>query len=461
MFGLGGGATTATAANTTAAASTAATRGRRGGWRAVLSPRTPRGQAALAAVVGLLLLVAYYHAGTVERRRDTMETVRLLYDRLTCDAVVRDTADGAGVAAPGALLPLDCRGRRDRSLRQPRVYVAWRETEAALAASLPCQACGEADWRDWLLANTTEALVARPEEADVVWIPFPGTCHCAGARPPRFEEAWQAVRHLGPGRFATLCTRPWMERTNFAMESRDFLRRYPRVSLFSPELKNVRSGEMEHAPAGFRRHVVVPQWPPDFEVHQVAQGKAALQPRRYMFCFEGTQLNGQRTATALALGQRTDSFVRATCRRDRNNLNAVLNTYSPAELYSQCEFCPLPKGDSLSDRRFFDAMRTGCIPVLFERLRPLPFVYWLDYFTWALLQTAHDVPSLTSAFDRLAAMSPRRRADLRAAMMDTAVQISFDACQDRAGLWYAMASLVDLPPAHKMDDLWGYQFEVG
>jgi hypothetical protein len=68
-----------------------------------------------------------------------------------------------------------------------------------------------------------------------------------------------------------------------------------------------------------------------------------------------------------------------------------MSSDASAEVYSQCEFCPLPKVDYLSDRRFFDAMRTGCLPVLYERLRPLPFVHWVDYFSWALLQTARHV----------------------------------------------------------------------
>jgi hypothetical protein len=125
----------------------------------------------------------------------------------------------------GLLGDLDCRGRRDATLRQPRVYVAKREAEAALADVMPCECCGEYEWRDWLLANETGTLVTRPEDADVVWIPFPGTCGsdlicpdidaatrsapCAGSGRPSFDRVWRAVKGLGPGRFATVCVRPW------------------------------------------------------------------------------------------------------------------------------------------------------------------------------------------------------------------------------------------------------------
>jgi hypothetical protein len=436
--------------------------------------------------VFLLATLGVYLLSDGGRRRDSVEAARIFYDTLTCESIIADAAPDAPSADPAASAassqeqeahasiypgPEDCRGKRDRSLRQPRIYVAWRETERALG-------CGsERQWRDWLLANDTATLVATPEQAEFVWIPFPESCSGCSAYPggdPRscFARVFAAVKHLGPGRFATFCSRPWMERTLYAMDMREFLQQYSQVWLFSPEIKNVRMAEMRRAPSSFRRHIVVPQWPGDFQVYHanagssrsVAAGGSAATPapvaRRYMFCFQGTQVNDQRTATAKVLAQRGDSYVRAMCRRHRTESQTDMNTRVSTELYSQCEFCPLPKGDSLSDRRYFDAMRTGCLPVVFERLRPLPFANWLDYFSWALLQLAHDEASLAASFNRLAAMPLAERDALREAMLHTARQMSFSACQDRAGLVYAMASLVALPEDHPMDDLWGYAFEV-
>lgn len=268
-----------------------------------------------------------------------------------------------------------------------------------------------------------------------------------------FELFWRAVKPLGP-RFVHYSVRPWMERGAFRMESREFLRRYPEIRLMTPEVKNVLKSELHREALRMSQHIVVPQAPLEIVVYSAPF--AQDWPRPYKFCFQGTILNSQRAAVANVLSRRNDSLVKATCRRDRETAHQALNPEASARVYAQCEFCPLPLGDSLSDTRFFDAMRSGCLPISFEALRPLPFAHWLDYNSWALLQRQHDERSIARAFDRLAQMPKAELHHRRQAMARTIRQITFSECAGRPGLFYALAALKDLPVRYGLEDLWGF-----
>jgi len=114
-----------------------------------------------------------------------------------------------------------------RDLPQPSIYFAQNEVEAGLAGKARACTLGylEDDFNALLGANVTGSLVASSEAADILWIPFPSTCNdnkaddTSGAL---FRHAWEAVKSMHT-HFATLCARPWMERTNFGMQTRDFL----------------------------------------------------------------------------------------------------------------------------------------------------------------------------------------------------------------------------------------------
>ena len=57
---------------------------------------------------------------------------------------------------------------------------------------------------------------------------------------------------------------------------------------------------------------------------------------------------------------REDAFLLSTCRRSRDVVaSAVLDSVKTPDLYTQCQFCPVPRGDAQCDTRFFDAMRCG------------------------------------------------------------------------------------------------------
>jgi hypothetical protein len=48
-------------------------------------------------------------------------------------------------------------------------------------------------------------------------------------------------------------------------------------------------------------------------------------------------------------------------------------------VYRMADFCPCPRGDSLSDSRMYDALRAGCIPVLFSKRRMHAFEDHIHY----------------------------------------------------------------------------------
>ena len=55
--------------------------------------------------------------------------------------------------------------------------------------------------------------------------------------------------------------------------------------------------------------------------------------------------------------ERPDAFLLSNCRRTRSQAARALK--ESVHLYTQCRFCPVPRGDSQCDSRYYDAMRAG------------------------------------------------------------------------------------------------------
>jgi len=228
----------------------------------------------------------------------------------------------------------------------------------------------------------------------------------------------------------------------------------------SPELKNVRLSELRPAPPSFHRHVVVPQFPLDMAIYAAPLRRSWERP--YTFCFRGTQVTQQRTTLAQVMLSRNDSYLDANCRRSRQQATTAMKTEASVELYSRCKFCPVPKGDSLSDRRFFDVMRSGCLPVTFERLKPLPYAQWLNYTSWALLQEDHTARGMAHGLDRLAAMPAQEWYTRQQSMLATTRALSIAGCQGHTGLYYMLASLGSARAGERaLDDILGYNGVTG
>lgn len=378
----------------------------------------------------------------------TVEKVRIMYDRWTC-------TPRYSVPPPryAELATPECHVPRSLPDDLPTVYVALPHVEHLWQRG-QCDTAHVDLFTALITTNVMGNRVMTPDKAAYILIPYPEKAdNCQEPNSIDFDAFWRAVEHLSRrNNFIIYCTRPWMERTHFGMETRDFLKRYPRITLFSPEIKNVDADELRDSAKTFRRHIVVPQAPLD----AVLDAKP-LQPgwqRPYAFCFQGTLLNDARVATAQVLADgRNDSVVAANCRYDRVDASKALRNGAAMNLYALCKFCPTPTGDSLSDTRFFDAMRAGCIPISYEELRPLPFVHSLDYSS-ALLQRRHDASSLQRDFERYMRMSEGELMQRRLALAETARRLSFSPCYGYAGLAYA---LEELKYAHR-DDLWGFSY---
>lgn len=151
---------------------------------------------------------------------------------------------------------------------------------------------------------------------------------------------------------------------------REILKKYE-FTILSPEVTNLKFSEIQTGTNWLYKHIVVPQVPllswtlPD-----------ALSPshREYKFCFMGTLINKERRGLVDVMLKRKDSLVITACRNERVNLNRRLRKRNASTvLYRHCEMCMIPLGDSLSDRRLFDAANAGCIPIITNDLRPLPF----------------------------------------------------------------------------------------
>ena len=250
--------------------------------------------------------------------------------------------------------------------------------------------------------------------------------------------------------------RHWTKRTGFGLEIRQVLKNYP-FTILSPEVTNLqeievypkKSGKSGKGGKGKRdstewlgRHVVMPQ--PPLVAWPLADAEEEY-ARPYKFCFSGTQINKERRVLSRLLSERNDSYVVAGCRRDRHNLQHHLrnNKFSATQQYRSCEMCLVPHGDSLSDRRLFDAMSSGCVPVITPKLRPLPYAMSeeVDY-TQATLTLKYKTESdLKQKLDELAGLPGDRLASYRKASVSIANKLSYSECGDYSGLFLTLNQL--------------------
>ncbi|EDQ84446.1 uncharacterized protein MONBRDRAFT_30215 [Monosiga brevicollis MX1] len=420
----------------------------------------------------LLLLFVAFALGPWVQGSSPLETIRFVYDRLTCTPAWRRHAHVRSLSEPGPdgqaglarLGPPNCTRVHPR-VRVPRVYVADAELESALGPR--CAECAEFPVYDQIRANVTRTLVTDPAHADVVLFPFPADCQDARcAKNPDLDFARAARLALDPLRarfphlqFFTVSRRPFPARTNLRAPMRQLLADYPHIKFLSPDIKNMQSHELRdpHLQPILANHVVLPQFPVDFPILTAPFDPAW--PRPYRFCFQGTLLNAERTMVADALLQRNDSFVQGNCRSDRANLAATsLRTDESALLYAQCEYCPTPRGDTNCDTRFFDALRVGCIPIVTNALRPAPYIRHVDYHGW--VETfLHDTntPRFQRFLDHLANQPAHARHQQRLRMRDAALHLTHASCNGAPGLHYALASLLE--DRTHLEDLWGFTLD--
>lgn len=329
--------------------------------------------------------------------------------------------------------------------KPPKLYIAYEvwsvlnQSEAECPVGSP--SLTERSLLFMLHKNVTNSIVKRPEDADWIFIPYLSQIDCGHDvmnSYPRFQHAFDAVRHLGR-RFIVYTARPWNARTMVHLETEEMLKRFKSLVVWSPEVRTINKWSLGTHEMWLARHVVVPQPPLEFEINDPAF-KPSWQ-RKFEFCFQGTQINYQRIVTAKVLANRNDSFVYAGCRRQRKSMAASqLASASSRSLYSQCEFCIMPMGDSLSDKRLFDAMMSGCIPIIYEQLKPLPFAQFLDYRKFSLhLSSTFWKSDISGALDKIQTLSREKRSAMRHALLYAAHSISFSSSDGYSGLHYALA----------------------
>uniref|UniRef100_A0A7S0RA35 Exostosin GT47 domain-containing protein n=1 Tax=Pyramimonas obovata TaxID=1411642 RepID=A0A7S0RA35_9CHLO len=114
----------------------------------------------------------------------------------------------------------------------------------------------------------------------------------------------------------------------------------------------------------------------------------------------------------------------------------------PSTVYRMADFCPCPRGDSLSDSRFYDAMRAGCIPVMFDRVRMNAFEGALNYSR--LVVTADDVATEADMADllrQLAAMPLHEKAERRRRLLEVSAYFHYDESADVSAFTAALDEL--------------------
>lgn len=330
--------------------------------------------------------------------------------------------------------------------RPPKIYIA--EKEAWSVFNQREEACSDGTEREserimymLIKSNVTHSVVTDPAQADWIYIPFFSVITCGTslhAAHPNFNDIFKAVRPLG-SRFILFTARPWNLRTLVRRKTHAFLRRYPDVVVWSPEIRTITTRQLLPPLNSVMRHVAVQQ--PPFLMEIPDEVFAPEWDRRFMFCFQGTQLNAQRTLTAEVLKRRGDSFVFANCRNDRKqNMYTKLSPTTSRNLYATCQYCIMPMGDSLSDQRFFDAMIAGCIPVIYEPLKPLVFAQFLDYTQFTFhVPTPRTEPWLSKQLDAIAQTSVAKQQQMRHHLHHAIRSISFSHEHNNAGLHFALA----------------------
>ena len=345
----------------------------------------------------------------------------------------------------------------------PRIFMYEPAVNAYAKPNLHCE---EQFFAGMIRANITGTLVDRIEDADRIYVSFYAQCFPnqemntdalvkrGGVsrklldRAP-FELLWEELREHRDLKHRLrdvfiFSERHWTKRTGFGMPIRHLLKDYP-FTVLSPEVTNLQAREMTKRNLPWlSRHVVIPQ--PPLVAWPLRDAKE-IENRPHKFCFSGTQINRERRVLSAVLSQRNDSYVVAGCRLDRKKMQHHLrnNKFSASQQYRACQMCIIPLGDSLSDRRLFDAMASGCVPVVTQKMRPLPFSGIspdMDYRKAIIkLHPSGTQKDLKRQLETFESLSARDMASYREASVSIAEKLSYSECGGHSGLVLTLAQL--------------------
>lgn len=114
--------------------------------------------------------------------------------------------------------------------------------------------------------------------------------------------------------------------------------------------------------------------------------------RSITFFFVGCARHGRHErATVRALSDLDSAHIQVPGSCD----NFTVGPEEYAALIKDSKFCMVPRGDSYTTRRLFDAVAAGCIPIIQDGgiRRSLPFAWKLDYSQFALFVTSKEYQS--------------------------------------------------------------------
>ena len=310
-----------------------------------------------------------------------------------------------------------------------------------------------------------------------IYVPFAYQCRVASGITDRWykstgiDRLYKELKNSEIGRANRMhdvfiySHRHYTQRTGFGLSMREILKTYE-FTVLSPEVTNLSPAEVDAGASWLYKHIVVPQVP--LLAWSLPDALSASH-REWKFCFMGTStLNEERRAMVEVMLSREDSLVVTACRNERMGLNRRLRKRNASTiLYRHCEMCLIPLGDSLSDRRLFDAANAGCVPVVSQPLRPLPFpqaagkkgdsggasnptngryVGGIDWESSVLRMpiadsTAIGMRGLDERLDELASMPASKMMYYRSKVLTAASKFSFSPCGGYSGLLLTLQRL--------------------
>ncbi|KAK3287645.1 hypothetical protein CYMTET_4854 [Cymbomonas tetramitiformis] len=293
-------------------------------------------------------------------------------------------------------------------------------------------------------------ITADPNEAHLFFIPFYASNSMKTKKLTHAHLYEQLIEHLrktapywdrlgGADHFLAL-GRHYTERTAFGQTSIDLAMMQPGPILLLFEFTNFKPSHLRSNLWLYAKHVVVPR--PDPYTGAVPAAAPEVQ-RPLLMAYIGSVISPFRSIMVHAIEQlrhqaqykvHIDGFchdkrlerAEAMQAGERSGVvgAAEVNT---ALVYRMADFCPCPRGDARTDSRFYDAIRAGCIPVVFDRLRASAFSNAVNYTGFVVMADhVSNVPTMRQLMEELAAMTLEEKARRRTHMAAISPLLNFD-----------------------------------
>jgi len=260
----------------------------------------------------------------------------------------------------------------------------------------------EVAFHKYLLQDKSGRVTADPEEADLFFVPFYASNSYKTKELVSAGLYQRLVEHVraqaggywdryGGHDHVLVLGRHWTQRTAFGRSSMQMVHKdHPILLTF--EFTNHKAADMARDLWRMARSVIIPRPDPFAELSSSRCPEGSAPPpnqrRPYLVAYLGSQISTfrrrlvaamQEFGTPPAISNPVDGsleetpkvYVNAFCREERLQVSERLQRGEVAGmdapfLYRMSDFCPCPRGDSHTDSRLYDAIRAGCIPVLFD-----------------------------------------------------------------------------------------------